>query len=68
MEDAPYLVLLSHYGFDLKSGVTKRSHYGKTHFEGMHSQDNAMLIDSYGFVLEKHPYIYVIGSKLKEFF
>jgi predicted AlkP superfamily phosphohydrolase/phosphomutase len=68
LDHAPDLVLLSNYGFDLKSGVTKSSHYDKTHFEGMHSRDNAMLIDSYGFDLKNHPYIYDIGKKIKEFF
>jgi predicted AlkP superfamily phosphohydrolase/phosphomutase len=68
LDHAPDLVLLSNYGFDLKSGVTKSSHYDKTLFEGMHSWDNAMLIDSYGFDLNGHPYIYDIGKKLKEFF
>jgi predicted AlkP superfamily phosphohydrolase/phosphomutase len=68
LESAPDLVLLSHYGFDLKAGITKTSLYGKTFFEGMHSQDNAVLIDSYGFDLEDHPFIFRIGQKLREFF
>ena len=68
LDNAPDLVLLSHYGFDLKSGVTKSSHYDKTRVEGMHSCDNAMLIDSYGFDLKGHPYINDIGKKIKEFF
>jgi predicted AlkP superfamily phosphohydrolase/phosphomutase len=65
---APDVVLLSHYGFDLKSGLKKESFYGKTHFSGMHSQDNAVLVDSYGFELPGHPYIYEIGKKLSEYF
>jgi predicted AlkP superfamily phosphohydrolase/phosphomutase len=68
LEQAPDLVLLANNGFDLKSGVTKSSQFGKTFFTGMHSRDNAMLIDSYGFGLEEHPYIYSIGKKLREFF
>lgn len=68
LENAPDLVLLSNYGYDLKSGVTKRSHFGKTFFEGMHSQDNAMLLDSHGFQLDEHPFIYDIGQKVKEYF
>jgi predicted AlkP superfamily phosphohydrolase/phosphomutase len=68
VDRAPDLVLLSNYGFDLKSGVTKSSLYGKTFFTGMHSQDNAVLIDSYGFTLNEYPYIYDIGKRLKGFF
>ena len=68
LDNAPDLVLLSHYGFDLKSGITKESLYGKTFFQGMHSQDNALLIDSYGFEFGEHPYIYEIGEKLQAYF
>jgi predicted AlkP superfamily phosphohydrolase/phosphomutase len=68
MEKAPDLVLVSRHGFDLKSGITKNSSYGKTFFEGMHSMDNAVLIDSYGFELDEHPNIYDIGRKLIEYF
>ncbi|HLP45858.1 MAG TPA: alkaline phosphatase family protein [Candidatus Kapabacteria bacterium] len=68
LEQAPDIVLLSYHGFDLKSGITKESLYGKTFFQGMHSQDNALLIDSYGFELPGHPYIYEIGEKLLTYF
>lgn len=68
LDNAPDMVLLSHYGFDLKSGITKETFYGKTFFQGMHSQDNALLIDSYGFQLGEHPYIYEIGEKLRAYF
>lgn len=67
-DNAPDLVLLSNYGFDLKAGVTKDSLYGKTFFEGMHTQDNAVLIDTFGFSLEDHPYIYDIGKALQEYY
>jgi predicted AlkP superfamily phosphohydrolase/phosphomutase len=68
LDSAPDLVLLSHYGFDLKSGVTKETLYGRTFFQGMHSQDNSLLIDSFGFELREHPYIYEIGEKLLSYF
>lgn len=68
VDNAPDLVLLSHHGFDLKSGITKELLYGRTFFQGMHSQDNSMLIDSYGFELREHPYIYEIGEKLLAYF
>jgi predicted AlkP superfamily phosphohydrolase/phosphomutase len=68
LDKAPDLVLLSHYGFDLKAGIMKESLYGKTFFQGMHSQDNAFLIDAHGFELPGHPYIYEIGKKLPAYF
>ncbi|MDQ1353972.1 MAG: hypothetical protein QG657_4281, partial [Acidobacteriota bacterium] len=68
LDNAPDLVLLSHYGFDLKSGVTKEALFGRTFFQGMHSQDNSLLIDSYGFELREHPFIYEIGEKLLGYF
>ena len=68
LEQAPDLVLLSHYGFDLKAGITRNYLNDKTFFEGMHSWDNALLIDSYGLELDKHPYIYSIGKRLETFF
>ena len=63
-ENAPDLVLVSHYGFDLKAGVTKDTHYGRTLLEGMHSRDNAMLIDACEMELDEHPVIYDIGKQL----
>lgn len=68
LEQAPDIVLLSHYGFDLKAGITKDRLNGKTFFEGMHSWDNAVLIDAYGFDLDEHPYIYSIGNRLENYF
>ncbi len=67
-DNAPDMVLLSNYGFDLKAGITKKEKYAKSFFEGMHSQDNALLLDSYGFDLKEHPYIDDIGEKLEKYF
>jgi len=67
-DNAPDLVLLSNYGFDLKAGITKKEKYAKSFFEGMHSQDNALLLDSYGFNLSVHPYINDIGKELENYF
>jgi len=67
LENAPDLVLLSNYGFDLKSGITKTGFHDKTHFEGMHSQDNAFLIDACGLELPEHPFIYEIGKRAIDF-
>ncbi len=66
--NAPDLVLLSNHGFDLKLGLTKKSLTGVTFFEGMHSQDNAILIDGCGFSLTDGAPIYDIGKKIKGFF
>lgn len=64
LDSAPDLVLVGHDGFDIKSGVTKNECYGSSHFTGMHSQDNAVLIDGMGMQLDSHPYINDIGSRL----
>jgi predicted AlkP superfamily phosphohydrolase/phosphomutase len=68
LDRAPDLVLLGHYGFDIKSGVTKNALYGTSHFTGMHSQDNAVLIDGCGLKLEEHPDISDIGRCLRDHF
>lgn len=68
LDKAPDLVLLSNYGYDLKAGITKDRLYNKTFFEGMHTQDNALLIDSFGLDLETHPFIYDIGKQISAYF
>lgn len=65
LENAPDLVLLSNYGFDLKAGVTKTELYGRSYFTGMHSQDNAVLLDAVGLQLTTHPNIADVGNQLK---
>ncbi|NWF52362.1 MAG: alkaline phosphatase family protein [Nitrospirae bacterium] len=41
VDDGPDIYLLPNYGFDLK-GATNREHiFGKTHFRGMHTYDDA---------------------------
>ncbi len=67
-DNAPDLVLLSNYGFDLKAGITKKEKYAISFFEGMHSQDNALLLDSYGFELKEYPFINDIGQSLEKYF
>lgn len=45
-DNGPDLYLLPNYGFDLK-GATNREHiFGKTHFRGMHTYDDAHLFAS----------------------
>ncbi|MCK4836140.1 MAG: alkaline phosphatase family protein, partial [Candidatus Aminicenantes bacterium] len=41
LDSAPDIILQSQYGYDLKGGLKKKSEYGRTHFKGMHSKDNA---------------------------
>lgn len=64
-ENAPDLVLLSHYGYDLKSGVTKKERYGKSYFTGMHTRDNAVLIDGSGLDLPDNPGIVDVGRGIR---
>ncbi len=68
LEKAPDLVLLANDGFDLKSGLLKKSKTGVTVFEGMHSWHNAVLIDACGFSLKDGTQIYEIGEQIKRFF
>jgi predicted AlkP superfamily phosphohydrolase/phosphomutase len=67
-DKAPDIILLSNYGFDLKAGITKKDKYSESFFEGMHSQDNALLLDSYGLKLDNHPFINDIGKQVEEYF
>jgi len=65
---APDIVLLSNYGFDLKAGITKNTLYSESDFEGMHSQDNALLIDSFDLGINDQDFIYKIGQKIEKYF
>ena len=46
LEGAPDLVLLPNYGFDLKGNIRKKEVFGRSHFTGMHTRDDAFLISS----------------------
>jgi predicted AlkP superfamily phosphohydrolase/phosphomutase len=41
---APDLVLLTTYGRDLKGNIRKQDVFGRTHFTGMHTRDDAFLV------------------------
>ena len=43
-DKAPDLVLLSHYGYDLKGNIRKPDVFDRTHFTGMHTRDDAFLL------------------------
>ena len=45
-DDGPDLYLLPAYGFDLKGSTNKAHVFGKTHFRGMHTYDDAHLFIS----------------------
>ena len=45
-DNGPDLYLLPHYGFDLKGSTNKDHIFGKTHFRGMHTYDDAHLFTS----------------------
>ncbi len=67
LDKAPDLVLLSHHGYDLKAGIRQKKLYGKTHFQGMHTQDNAFLISVPPLEgLSERPFIYEIAERIKE--
>lgn len=46
-DDGPDLYLLPAYGFDLKGSTNKEHLFGRTHFRGMHTYDNAHLFTSF---------------------
>jgi predicted AlkP superfamily phosphohydrolase/phosphomutase len=48
----PDLYLLPNYGFDLKGALDKTNVFGKTHFQGMHTYDDAHLFISRSVDLE----------------
>jgi len=68
LDNAPDIILLSNYGYDLKAGITKETLYSESDFEGMHSQDNALLIDSYNLGIKNQDFIYEIGKRIEEYF
>jgi predicted AlkP superfamily phosphohydrolase/phosphomutase len=51
---APDIVLLSNYGFDLKGNIKSKQSFAKTHFSGMHTQDDAFLITKENFSKKPH--------------
>ena len=68
LANAPDIVLLANDGFDLKSGLKKTVKFGTQINEGMHTWDNAFLIDSLGFDIKNHANIYQVCQKIESFF
>ncbi len=60
ISNAPDMVLLSNYGFDLKGNPRSTEPFAKTHFTGMHTRDDAFLITDEKFT--KKPHIEDVGS------
>lgn len=46
LDSAADLILLSNEGFDLKAGLKKSREFGRSHFTGMHLQNNAFFYSS----------------------
>lgn len=64
LENAPDIVLQSHYGYDLKGGLKKKSDYGKTYFTGMHSNDNAFFFSTRPELLGKNMTIFDVKNHI----
>lgn len=41
LSDGPDLIVLSHYGFDMKGSVKKKEVFGRSNLQGMHTWDDA---------------------------
>jgi len=52
LNNAPDLVVLSHYGYDLKGKVNSPEVFGKSGLQGMHTQDDAFFYSSNGSVCQ----------------
>ncbi|MEW6732613.1 MAG: alkaline phosphatase family protein [Acidobacteriota bacterium] len=57
LDQAPDLIVLSHYGFDMKGAVNKQTLMDREIFTGMHTQDDAHLLISRTDLTEKKPHI-----------
>ena len=64
LDVAPDLVLHSHPGFDVKSGLGKEVETGKTHLTGMHRQDNAFCFTTRPELLKKETTIFDIAHMI----
>jgi predicted AlkP superfamily phosphohydrolase/phosphomutase len=67
LDRAPDMVLLANRGFDLKSGISKSVTFDTHVNEGMHTWDNAFLIDTAGLGLKDHDGIHRVGQKMDAF-
>lgn len=54
---APDLVLLSHYGFDLKGAPGKSALYDRELFTGMHTRDDAICYVNSNAFTDRRPHI-----------
>jgi predicted AlkP superfamily phosphohydrolase/phosphomutase len=65
IDKAPDMVLLSNYGFDLKGNIKSPVQFGKTHFSGMHTRDDAFLISNKK-IVKARPHIEDISGLIIE--
>lgn len=64
LDIAPDLVLLSHQGFDLKGSVQRKSIFGRSKLQGMHTYDDAFFFSDKGIECKT---IFEIKEKILDF-
>ncbi|MEW5691789.1 MAG: alkaline phosphatase family protein [Candidatus Hydrogenedentota bacterium] len=65
--NAPDLVLVSEYGFDIKGSLNKENIFNDTHFTGMHTHDDAFLFLSEKYQKQR-PHILDVTATIAGFF
>lgn len=63
---APDIVLVSHYGYDLKASIKSNAFSEIAHFTGMHTQDDAFIAANYSMNFSKKPSVADIQSYIFE--
>jgi len=64
LDIAPDIVLHSHPGYDIKSGLKKSQEHGTSHLTGMHRQDNAFLITTRPELLQEKNTIFDVAHMI----
>ena len=67
-ENGPDLVCLPHDGFDLKGLVAEKAVFGKRHFAGMHTRDDAHCILPSAVSLKEKPHIEDMAKVILDYF
>lgn len=66
IDQAPDLVVLSHHGFDLKGALGKPEVFGRSHFTGMHTRDDATFLITRPDLPARRPHIEDIAPTVLE--